>query len=188
MVGSLLDKMWSRDLLINIHEHTFAIGPVQNGTLNTRGLPMSLQNDQMKCSLNVTLKYLKSWKFWTFREHSEVTFLQLLLFCYLGRSRSMVNIIKRLNIIWTQYFLAIIWILFELILLCFWNAACLVQLESWPQRFRSRFNYSVYPITFPSDNAREWKRLFKPCASQRLFLPVSNRHAQNRQLTATRFS
>ncbi|XP_067235603.1 glucoside xylosyltransferase 1 isoform X3 [Chanodichthys erythropterus] len=45
-------------------------------------------------------------------------------------------------------------------------------LESWPQRFRSRFNYSVYPITFPSDNAREWKRLFKPCASQRLFLPL----------------
>ncbi|ROL48372.1 Glucoside xylosyltransferase 1 [Anabarilius grahami] len=47
-------------------------------------------------------------------------------------------------------------------------------LESWPQRFRSRFNYSVYPITFPSDNAREWKRLFKPCASQRLFLPVDS--------------
>lgn len=45
-------------------------------------------------------------------------------------------------------------------------------LESWPQRFRSRFIFSVYPISFPSDNAREWKRLFKPCASQRLFLPL----------------
>ncbi|XP_058623788.1 glucoside xylosyltransferase 1 isoform X2 [Onychostoma macrolepis] len=44
-------------------------------------------------------------------------------------------------------------------------------LESWPQRFRSRLDYSIYPINFPSDNAREWKRLFKPCASQRLFLP-----------------
>ncbi|KTF72705.1 hypothetical protein cypCar_00042919 [Cyprinus carpio] len=46
------------------------------------------------------------------------------------------------------------------------------ELESWPQRFRSKFSYSVYPISFPSDNAREWKRLFKPCASQRLFLPL----------------
>uniref|UniRef100_A0A8C1AGR1 Glucoside xylosyltransferase 1 n=1 Tax=Cyprinus carpio carpio TaxID=630221 RepID=A0A8C1AGR1_CYPCA len=48
------------------------------------------------------------------------------------------------------------------------------ELESWPQRFRSKFSYSVYPISFPSDNAREWKRLFKPCASQRLFLPVDS--------------
>ncbi|XP_073688127.1 glucoside xylosyltransferase 1 isoform X2 [Garra rufa] len=46
------------------------------------------------------------------------------------------------------------------------------MLESWPQRFRSKFNYSIYPITFPGDNAREWKKLFKPCASQRLFLPL----------------
>ncbi|XP_067291860.1 glucoside xylosyltransferase 1 isoform X2 [Pseudorasbora parva] len=45
-------------------------------------------------------------------------------------------------------------------------------LESWPHRFRSRFIYSIYPISFPSENAREWKRLFKPCASQRLFLPL----------------
>ncbi|KAK3558139.1 hypothetical protein QTP86_009861 [Hemibagrus guttatus] len=45
-------------------------------------------------------------------------------------------------------------------------------LESWPARFRSKFNYTTYPITFPSDNAKEWKRLFKPCASQRLFLPL----------------
>jgi len=28
-------------------------------------------------------------------------------------------------------------------------------------------------ITFPTDKAEEWKKLFKPCASQRLFLPVS---------------
>ncbi|KAM9496359.1 glucoside xylosyltransferase 1 isoform 2-T2 [Clarias gariepinus] len=45
-------------------------------------------------------------------------------------------------------------------------------LESWPVRFRSKFNYTTYPITFPSDNAKEWKKLFKPCASQRLFLPL----------------
>ncbi|MBN3322370.1 GXLT1 xylosyltransferase, partial [Atractosteus spatula] len=45
-------------------------------------------------------------------------------------------------------------------------------LESWPQQFRLKFNYTVYSITFPSENAAEWKKLFKPCASQRLFLPI----------------
>ncbi|XP_057186419.1 glucoside xylosyltransferase 1 isoform X1 [Triplophysa rosa] len=45
-------------------------------------------------------------------------------------------------------------------------------LESWPEKFRSKFNYSTHPITFPSENAREWRKLFKPCASQRLFLPL----------------
>ncbi|XP_066526044.1 glucoside xylosyltransferase 1 isoform X2 [Hoplias malabaricus] len=46
------------------------------------------------------------------------------------------------------------------------------SLESWPVNVRSKFNYTTYPITFPSDNAKEWKKLFKPCASQRLFLPL----------------
>ncbi|KAJ8382828.1 hypothetical protein SKAU_G00036060 [Synaphobranchus kaupii] len=45
-------------------------------------------------------------------------------------------------------------------------------LEVWPEPFRSRFNYTIFPITFPPENAHEWKRLFKPCASQRLFLPI----------------
>ncbi|XP_038934834.1 glucoside xylosyltransferase 1 isoform X4 [Rattus norvegicus] len=44
------------------------------------------------------------------------------------------------------------------------------RLDSWS--FLQRFNYSLYPITFPSDSAMEWKKLFKPCASQRLFLPL----------------
>ncbi|XP_056137992.1 glucoside xylosyltransferase 1-like [Lampris incognitus] len=45
-------------------------------------------------------------------------------------------------------------------------------LESWPSMVQPRFNFTNYPITFPSDNAKEWKKLFKPCASQRLFLPL----------------
>ncbi|XP_006974368.2 glucoside xylosyltransferase 1 isoform X4 [Peromyscus maniculatus bairdii] len=44
------------------------------------------------------------------------------------------------------------------------------RLDSWS--FLQRFNYTLYPITFPSDSAVEWKKLFKPCASQRLFLPL----------------
>ncbi|KAM4678086.1 glucoside xylosyltransferase 1 isoform 2-T2 [Discoglossus pictus] len=43
-------------------------------------------------------------------------------------------------------------------------------LSSWA--FPERFNFTLYPITFPSENAAEWKKLFKPCASQRLFLPL----------------
>ncbi|XP_030072900.1 glucoside xylosyltransferase 1 isoform X1 [Microcaecilia unicolor] len=43
-------------------------------------------------------------------------------------------------------------------------------LDSWP--FTEKFKYTLYPITFPSENAIEWKKLFKPCSSQRLFLPL----------------
>lgn len=46
------------------------------------------------------------------------------------------------------------------------------QLESCPDLIRSKFSYRLYSISFPKDNAAEWKKLFKPCASQRLFLPV----------------
>ncbi|XP_019738627.1 glucoside xylosyltransferase 1 isoform X2 [Hippocampus comes] len=52
------------------------------------------------------------------------------------------------------------------------HARFMEALESWPGFIRSRFNYTVYPIRFPSENAAEWKKLFKPCASQRLFLPL----------------
>lgn len=45
------------------------------------------------------------------------------------------------------------------------------QLDGWARL--QNFNYTLYPITFPPENAAEWKKLFKPCASQRLFLPVS---------------
>ncbi|MED6245042.1 Glucoside xylosyltransferase 1 [Ataeniobius toweri] len=52
------------------------------------------------------------------------------------------------------------------------HASFVEALESWPDFLRLRFNYTVYSISFPSENAGEWKRLFKPCASQRLFLPL----------------
>ncbi|XP_072541017.1 glucoside xylosyltransferase 2 [Salminus brasiliensis] len=45
-------------------------------------------------------------------------------------------------------------------------------LSQWPRPLSSKFQYSLYPITFSVGNAEEWKRLFKPCAAQRLFLPV----------------
>ncbi|KAM9807697.1 glucoside xylosyltransferase 1-like [Neosynchiropus ocellatus] len=45
-------------------------------------------------------------------------------------------------------------------------------LPSWPAGVRTKFNFTIYPITFPTENEKEWKKLFKPCASQRLFLPL----------------
>ncbi|XP_034542003.1 glucoside xylosyltransferase 1-like isoform X2 [Notolabrus celidotus] len=45
-------------------------------------------------------------------------------------------------------------------------------LDSWPRTVQTKFNFKIYPITFPEENAKEWKKLFKPCASQRLFLPL----------------
>ncbi|KAF0040638.1 hypothetical protein F2P81_006536 [Scophthalmus maximus] len=45
-------------------------------------------------------------------------------------------------------------------------------LDSWPRTVQTRFEFTIFPITFPKENAKEWKKLFKPCASQRLFLPL----------------
>lgn len=52
------------------------------------------------------------------------------------------------------------------------SAYVVFKLNSWPTKVQARFSFNIYPITFPSENGKEWKRLFKPCASQRLFLPV----------------
>ncbi|XP_028262075.1 glucoside xylosyltransferase 2 [Parambassis ranga] len=46
------------------------------------------------------------------------------------------------------------------------------RLNQWPRSVTSRFQYILYPISFSVGNADEWKKLFKPCAAQRLFLPV----------------
>lgn len=35
----------------------------------------------------------------------------------------------------------------------------------------SKFKYELRPLRFPNDKADEWRKLFKPCAAQRLFLP-----------------
>ncbi|MGH0141021.1 UNVERIFIED_CONTAM: hypothetical protein FKN15_021419 [Acipenser sinensis] len=51
-------------------------------------------------------------------------------------------------------------------------------LDSWSESYHLKFNYTVHSITFPSENAAEWKKLFKPCASQRLFLPNDMTTAQ----------
>ncbi|KAH9518729.1 Glucoside xylosyltransferase 1 [Bulinus truncatus] len=46
------------------------------------------------------------------------------------------------------------------------------QLEMWPEQHRRRLAYFIYNISFPDDDTSDsWKNLFKPCASQRLFLP-----------------
>ncbi|XP_039551264.1 glucoside xylosyltransferase 2 isoform X3 [Passer montanus] len=46
------------------------------------------------------------------------------------------------------------------------------KLKEWPSSYRKKFESNIYPITFSVGNAQEWKKLFKPCAAQRLFLPV----------------
>lgn len=46
------------------------------------------------------------------------------------------------------------------------------QLNSWPSRIIKKFEYRLYNTKYP-EPTQEWKLLFKPCASQRLFIPVS---------------
>ncbi|XP_061217158.1 glucoside xylosyltransferase 1 isoform X1 [Neopsephotus bourkii] len=50
-------------------------------------------------------------------------------------------------------------------------------LDDFP--YEGKVNYTLYPITFPTESATEWKKLFKPCASQRLFLPLILKHVDS---------
>lgn len=46
------------------------------------------------------------------------------------------------------------------------------KLQEWQTVTNNAFTYKMIPLTFPKSMEDEWKKLFKPCASQRLFLPV----------------
>lgn len=46
------------------------------------------------------------------------------------------------------------------------------KMEDWQGIARHKFAFEILPLTFPKQNEREWKNLFKPCSAQRLFLPV----------------
>lgn len=47
------------------------------------------------------------------------------------------------------------------------------KLEDWATITKNQFTFQVLPLIFPKENEAEWRNLFKPCAAQRLFLPVS---------------
>lgn len=46
------------------------------------------------------------------------------------------------------------------------------KLEDWQKSSKNAFSFEILPLTFPKENEHEWRTLFKPCAAQRLFLPV----------------
>ncbi len=46
------------------------------------------------------------------------------------------------------------------------------RLAAWPARARERFRVELYPISYPGvEDEAKWRALFKPCATQRLFMP-----------------
>lgn len=47
----------------------------------------------------------------------------------------------------------------------------LQAISLWPESILKRVHYKVSPVKFPEPDAKKWQTLFKPCASQRLFLP-----------------
>ncbi|KAL1478708.1 hypothetical protein MTO96_034902 [Rhipicephalus appendiculatus] len=44
-------------------------------------------------------------------------------------------------------------------------------ISSWPESVLKRVGYKVSPVKFPERDTEKWQSLFKPCATQRLFLP-----------------
>ncbi len=46
------------------------------------------------------------------------------------------------------------------------------RLNAWPEAVRKKFTTVLYPINYPGvADPEAWRKLFKPCASQRLFYP-----------------
>ena len=45
------------------------------------------------------------------------------------------------------------------------------QFNKWPKFIQKKFVYTIMEPKFPSQNQDEWRKLFKLCASQRIFLP-----------------
>ncbi|XP_030849201.1 glucoside xylosyltransferase 1-like isoform X3 [Strongylocentrotus purpuratus] len=46
------------------------------------------------------------------------------------------------------------------------------RLNAWPSVYRRKFAFSLHPISFPpGEDPAKWKKVFKTCATQRLFLP-----------------
>lgn len=50
------------------------------------------------------------------------------------------------------------------------------KLTSWKEIIGDKLRFTILPLKFPEKNADEWRKLFKPCAAQRLFLPVHISH------------
>lgn len=46
------------------------------------------------------------------------------------------------------------------------------KLTDWRDLMPNIFDFKLLPLKFPNKSEMEWKTLFKPCAAQRLFLPV----------------
>ncbi|XP_037500168.2 glucoside xylosyltransferase 1 [Rhipicephalus sanguineus] len=44
------------------------------------------------------------------------------------------------------------------------------EYSSWPDTIKERVSCEVIPVWFPKDNYHQWWSMFKPCATQRLFL------------------
>ncbi|XP_050435898.1 glucoside xylosyltransferase 1 [Adelges cooleyi] len=44
-------------------------------------------------------------------------------------------------------------------------------LREWKLLTNDSFSYEIHSITFPKEHSEEWRKLFQPCASERLFLP-----------------
>ncbi|EEB11543.1 conserved hypothetical protein [Pediculus humanus corporis] len=48
------------------------------------------------------------------------------------------------------------------------------ELNIWKKDFKKNFDYKILEVKFPSGEFESsWRKLFKPCSSQRLFLPVN---------------
>ncbi|KAF6032428.1 GXYLT1 [Bugula neritina] len=46
------------------------------------------------------------------------------------------------------------------------------EFDSWPDDLVNKMQFQLYSITYPPEKFDEWKKVFKTCATQRLFMPI----------------
>ena len=52
------------------------------------------------------------------------------------------------------------------------NSLIYLKLSTWERIVDGSASYTVHAIELPGENNEKWRTLWRPCASQRLFLPV----------------
>ncbi len=47
-----------------------------------------------------------------------------------------------------------------------------MKFNQWPIKYQEKFEHTISNVQFPEEKSEEWRKLFRLCASQRIFLPV----------------
>ena len=54
----------------------------------------------------------------------------------------------------------------------FWENINIIKYQSFPESVKKRVTFTYYSIWFPAKNYEWWKKLYRPCATEKIFFSV----------------